>query len=213
VMIRINLLPRSKKRLGSSANNQVWVAGYVAAALVLSGLFAFLHLSRRSELVELQRQNKVIQEQIAQERASVGDLKEVQAALERSRQLEEVVTGLLNARSGPARMLMELSNILTPGEGPSIDPEKLAELRRTNPSAGYTVGWDTRRLWLRSFSETSRKCAITGVGKNNEDVAEFLRRLEISDLFHDVSLRSTEAESGQTGLGFISFGLGCGVSY
>lgn len=212
-MIRINLLPRASKQAGRQLNNQIWAGGYLGAVLVLCGGLAFLYLQLDSEAQEIARQNQVIQQQIADVKAQVGNLDQVKAALERSKQLEKVVGDLLRARSGPARMLMELSNVLTPGEGPTIDANKLAQLRRVNPEAGFTVGWDTRRLWLRSFEEQGGSCSIAGVGKNNEDVAEFLRRLEVSELFDEVALRATQAEQGKEGLALISFDLGCKVSY
>ena len=109
-------------------------------------------------------------------------------------------------------MLMELSNILTPGKGPTVDPEKLAELRKDNPTAGYSVAWDARRLWLDSFLDRDGKCLIRGVGKSNEDVAEFLRRLEVSEMFANVSLDSTRANK-TGGTGTIAFDVKCKVTY
>ena len=114
------------------------------------------------------------------------------------------------------RVLVELSHILSEGGRPTVSAERLDEVRRENPLAGFNVGWDPRRLWLTSFTEADRKCAIRGFGKTNEDVAEFLRRLSLSDLFQKVTLQSTS--SATTGIPgaivvVVAFELSCQVRY
>jgi type IV pilus assembly protein PilN len=111
---------------------------------------------------------------------------------------------------------MELSQILSPppGGGPTIDPEALEEMRRDNPLAGFNRSWDPRRLWLKSFEETDGNCKITGLGRTNEDVAEMLRRLALSELFTGVTLTKTQSTTvAGLGLSLISFELTCQVSY
>ena len=71
-----------------------------------------------------------------------------------------------------------------------------------------------RRLWLDSFTETMHKCTILGYGKTNEDVAEFLRRLNISNVFDEVKLQSTAAAVDEkTALPVVRFALSCEVKY
>jgi len=109
---------------------------------------------------------------------------------------------------------VELSQLLSEGGGPTVSPERLAALRRDNPLAGFNPGWDTRRLWLTSFTEQDRACLIRGFGKTNEDVAEFLRRLNISNLFEKVSLTATSAALEPGGsVPIVSFDLSCQVRY
>ncbi|HEX5658912.1 MAG TPA: PilN domain-containing protein, partial [Polyangiales bacterium] len=132
--------------------------------------------------------------------------------LEQSKQLEAVVKGLKDARQGPHRMLLELSSILSPGKGPTIDPAKLDDLRKSNPEAGVSGGWDTRRLWVTGFEENARSCRIIGEARNNEDIAEFLRRLALSAVFDDVVLvRTGTPRTGASAL--VAFELTCKVRY
>ena len=70
------------------------------------------------------------------------------------------------------------------------------------------------RLWLVRFEENNRECRIEGVGRTNEDVAEFLRRLQLSELFDNVTLQRTEAEEdSQSSFELIKFELRCRVTY
>ena len=216
-MIRINLLPEAKRSAGGGPGSQAWGTLYLVAGLLWCAALGFAWASTNSQLNQHEAENAELEAQIKRVKGSSGNLEEIQAKLDRSKQLENVVTELLDARQGPARVLMELSHILSPGVGPSVDPKRLEALRRNNPQAGFTPGWDTRRLWITEFKEQSRECAIAGVGKNNEDVAEFLRRLSLSELFDDVTLHKTAAETvkeeGGGGSLMIAFDLTCSVKY
>lgn len=214
-MIRINLLPAGKKQArASSGSTQTWVIAYLMAAFVWCVVLGVFWRVKYGELEEQQKANAEIDSQVQAARAKTADIKSVEEKLQKSKQLEAVVLELQSARQGPTRLLMELSRILSSEGGPSIDAKRLEELRRDNPLVGFNPGWDYRRLWLTSFSEESRECVIDGFGKSNEDVAEFLRRLTLSDLFSEVTLDSTkiEPEPG-TGAPLVKFQLTSKVRY
>lgn len=215
-MIRINLLPVGKKqaRAASTGNAQTWVIAYLLAAFVWCVILMIFWRVKYSELEEQQKANLEIDRQVQTAKAKTADIKTVEDKLQRSKQLEAVVLELQSARQGPTRLLMELSRILSSEGGPSIDPKRLEELRRDNPLVGFNPGWDYRRLWLTSFSEDSRECVIDGFGKSNEDVAELLRRLTLSDLFSEVTLDSTKIENDSaSGTPLVKFQLTSKVRY
>ncbi|MDQ3033651.1 MAG: PilN domain-containing protein [Myxococcota bacterium] len=217
-MIRINLLPQAKRQARGAAGPGIgssgWVVAYAAAALVTCVVLALVYFSKDSELSEQRARNAALESQIAQVTQQSANIEEVRAALQRSTELEQVVAELERARFGPTRVLMELSSILSAAGGPTIDPQRLEQLRRGNPLAGFNRSWDTRRLWLTSFEESDRRVRIRGVGKTNEDVAEFLRRLTLSESFGDVHLDKTEAiEEQETHLPLVAFELTATVRY
>ncbi|HEY6881733.1 MAG TPA: PilN domain-containing protein [Polyangiales bacterium] len=213
-MIRINLLPHKRSAAASpAAGARVWGYAYLGAAAVWCLALAFVYFGLMSDLEQAKAQNAEIERQVKLVKDQSGNLEELQKQLEQSKKLEEVVRGLRDARQGPHRMLLELSAILSPGRGPTIDPVKLDELRRSNPEAGITSGWDTRRLWVSGFEEYEpRKCRIVGEARNNEDIAEFLRRLALSTVFDDVVLvRTGVPRSGANAL--VAFELTCKMRY
>jgi type IV pilus assembly protein PilN len=110
-------------------------------------------------------------------------------------------------------MLLELSRILSEGGGPTVPADQLDQMRRDSPLTVYNPGWDVRRLWIESFEETAHKCTISGFGKTNEDVAEFLRRLNISEVFDKITLTSTSAAGDREGGTAVKFSLSCEVKY
>lgn len=213
-MIRINLLPAAKRAAVSSGSAQLWGAGYLLGLFAWGVLLFFLYLNTNSKVEEQRAANAALEQEIAQAKQKSANIGDVEAKLAKSRQLEDVVGKLQTARQGPTRVLMELSQLLSEDGGPTVSQERLAALRRDNPLAGFNGGWDPRRLWLTSFSEQNRQCAIRGYGKTNEDVAEFLRRLNLSNLFEKVSLTATaSATDPGSSLPVVSFDLSCQVRY
>lgn len=212
-MIRINLLPEAKRAVsGGGGNTQIWGIVYLLACFGWGVVLFFFYLNTKNTLEEQRAANSALEQEIAQAKAKSTNIGEVEAKLAKSRQLEDVVKKLQTARQGPTRVLIELSHILSDGGKPTVSAERLDEVRRENPLAGYNASWDSRRLWLTAFTEADRKCAIRGYGKTNEDVAEFLRRLSLSELFQKVTLQST-ASAQVAGNNVVAFELSCAVRY
>jgi type IV pilus assembly protein PilN len=214
-MIRINLLPEAKRgAVATGGSSQMWGVIYLLSCFAWGVVLFLVYLNYNSVLEEQAAKNSELQGQIDRAKSQTENIGEVEAQLAKSKQLEEVVGGLQAARQGPARVLMELSKILSEGGGPTVVSEQLEALRRDNPLGAYNPGWDIRRLYIDSFQETQRKCTITGYGKSNEDVAEFLRRLNVSEVFDKVTLQSTTAATeNTTGLPVVKFSLSCEVKY
>jgi type IV pilus assembly protein PilN len=215
-MIRINLLPQAKRATASAATGtQVWGYLYLASAVVWCIALSFVYFSLVSDRDQALAQNAEVERQVQRVKQQGGNLDELQKQLEKSREVERVVNELLAARQGPTRMLLELAAILSQGRGPTVDPVKLEELRRANPEAGFSPGWDTRRLWIKSFKEDQLACTIQGQARNNEDIAEFLRRLSLSTAFDEVALvRTDQPQADASGsAASVNFELKCKVRY
>lgn len=186
-MIRINLLAQ-KKRAEKSEGSQVWLAVVMVLVLAeVAALFVF-HSVKAEELSDQLRKNAELTSQIEQAKRNVANHDQVKAELATLRAREEAIQKLQTARSGPTAILMELARILTPGRGPSVDPDRLAQLRRDNPLSVFNPNWDARRLWITGFVEAQRKLKIDGKARDGEDVSELARRLNLSSYFYDVRL-------------------------
>ena len=215
-MIRINLLPQNRKAQsgGGGESTQVWIAAYLLTTAALLVCFGGIYYAYEGDLDEQSRINADLSNQITAAQEQTKDIEKVRAEIARSRDLERVVADLQRARLGPTRVLLEIAKILSENGGPTIDPARLEEERSRNPLAGFNPGWDPRRLWLTTFEEENRGCKMAGLGKTNEDVAEFLRRLSLSDSFEMVQLEKTEAlENAESATPLVRFELSCKVRY
>jgi type IV pilus assembly protein PilN len=217
-MIRINLLPAAKRQARAQSSGPSgatgWVVGYLGGALVCGVILTVVYTQFAGELRELTARNRALEDEIETLESQTADIDDVRAELEQSRELEEVVAELQRARLGPTRLMIELSHVLSSGGGPTIDARRLEEIRRDNPLAGFNSSWDFRRLWLTEFTEEERGVEIRGLGRTNEDVAELLRRLTLSELFEEIALTRTEStEDSESHLDLIAFEMAGRVRY
>lgn len=206
-MIRINLLAQ-KKRAEKSEASQVWLVAVMVVVLAeVAALFVF-HSVKAEELADQQRKNAELTSQIEQAKRNVANHEQVKAQLATLRAREAAIQKLQTARSGPTAILMELARILTPGRGPSVDPDRLAQLRRDNPLSVFNPNWDSRRLWVTGFVEAQRRLKIDGKARDGEDVSELARRLNLSAYFYDVKLLPASREQD-----FVKFSIEAKVRY
>jgi len=223
-MIRINLLPTDKKkrtrRIAPSPlptgdlGLGTWAAVYAGAIAIWLVVLGILYFAQSGELEAVNQENKTLEARRDELQGKTKGLADVEGRLEKSRRLEKVVQELERARRGPTRAVMELSKVLSSPGGPTINPAELERMREDNPLAGFNESWDVRRLWLSRFEEIERECKITGMGRSNEDVAEFLRRLTLSEIYESVTLQRTRAANDpDTGLQVVGFDITCKVKY
>jgi type IV pilus assembly protein PilN len=223
-MIRINLVPSDRKKRARRAapaavpmgelSLRAWGAIYAGAIVVWLAVLGVFYFVQSGDLEMTSQENKTLEVRRDELQGKTKGLTEVEAQLEKSRRLEKVVQELERSRRGPTRAVMELSKVLSSPGGPTIDPAELERMRQENPLAGYNESWDPRRLWLTRFEEIDRECKITGLGRSNEDVAEFLRRLTLSEIYDDVTLQRTRAvNDSETGLQMVGFDITCKVKY
>ncbi|RYZ01886.1 MAG: hypothetical protein EOO73_33855 [Myxococcales bacterium] len=206
-MIRINLLAQ-KKRTERSDGSQVWLAVVMVVILAEVAALFVLHSFKAEELSVQQRKNAELTSQIDQAKRNVASHEQVKAELALLRARETAIQKLQSGRSGPTAILMELARILTPGRGPSVDPDRLAQLRRDNPLAVFNPTWDARRLWVTGYVEAQRKLKIDGKARDGEDVSELARRLNLSSYFYDVRLLPATREND-----FVRFSIEAKVRY
>ena len=189
-MIRINLLPekRAAQRRSAAAEGQAWLV-IVAGILVFEVIgLMLLQKSKNDELAKLVKHNQEIQANIDDIKRQIANRDEIKNQLKELRDREDAIQKLESARTGPTSVMLELSHILTPGRMPTVDRDKLEQLRRDDPQAVPNANWDARRLWLTNYDEVDRRVHLAGLARDGEDVSEFLRRLALSDFFYDVRM-------------------------
>jgi type IV pilus assembly protein PilN len=225
-MIRINLLPQKKglKTRASAAQaaadsdsdggSQVWLL-FVAGALLLEiVVLIFVYKSKLDQLGLVEHKNDELKGTIGQIDKDMANHELIKTQLKELRDREEAIQKLQGARTGPTAALLELSRMLTTGRGPTVDRDKIEQLRRENPLAVPNPNWDTKRVSLTGYTELDRTVKISGIARDGEDESEFLRRLSVSDLFYDVKLLpATKTTDPVTHLELIKFDISAKVRY
>jgi type IV pilus assembly protein PilN len=191
-VVRVNLLPDRRpagRRPGAAAEpQQTWVFGVLGAFATAVIVCLFIQKVKQDQLTAILAEKERVQEQIDGIKRQIADHKEIKDRLQDLRDREDAIQKLQSARSGPTSTLLELARLLTPDRGPTVDRDKLEQLKRDNPAEAYNANWDPRRLWLTSYVEQDRAVRIDGVARDGEDVSELQRRLKLSDYFTEVKL-------------------------
>ncbi len=208
-MIRINLLPTRKAKRQEASQRQFLLMGLAVLATI--GLVIFFHLQATNELERAQHDNTILQADVARLKQELGDYDKIRGQREELLKQRKTIQSLEAGRTGPVYLLRELSEILSPGKGPTFDRVTYEETLRKDPNAGFT-NWETKRAWLDSYTETKLEVKIRGAAKSNEDVAEFLKRLNSSVFFKDVNLDAT-AQASKGSVKYVNFGLSAKVIY
>ena len=224
-MIRINLLPQKKQarrrgdagspiELSSGGESQVWLAFVLGAVLLEVIVLLFVYKMKQDQLTQVQKHNSELTGNIDNIKREIAQHATIKAQLKELRDREEAIQKLQGARTGPTATMLELSRILTPGRGPTVDRDKLEQLKRDNPNAVPNASWDPRRLWLSAFKEQDRLVRLSGFARDGEDVSEFLRRLTLSDYFYEVKLLpASKAIDSTTKLELVKFEMSAKVRY
>ena len=211
-MIKINLLPvKATKRREQGVRQLIIGLVTVSAALVAIIIF---NSAQRSQINQMRADNQATSRAIAQLKAEIGDYEVVKAQRDELIRQRDAIKRLQANRSGPTHMMRELSDILTPGKGPTFNKEQYEETIKRDPNAGFNPNWDTRRAWLISYVEQSHSVKIKGGAKSDEDVAEFLKRLKVSAFFSEVYWQQTKPEvDTKLNVSYVTFDVTCRVNY
>lgn len=188
-MLRINLLPIKQDRRKEAGRNQV-LFGLLVLAME-AAIFVVLWLNINSDVAAQRNANNAIKSQVDRIKSQVKDHKKILAEIEEFEKRQAAIDDLQAARTGPVFVMLELSKILSKGGRPYLDHDAYQQKIQGNPALAFDENWDYRRLWLDSFDENDRNVRLTGQGLTHEDVAEFLRRINLSKFFVSSELLST----------------------
>ncbi len=188
-MIKINLLPIKQDRRREAGRNQVIIG---ALALVLEiVIFVVLHTSAVARINEQKNRNNRVKNEVEILQKEVKNHQNILNEIAEFEKRQAAIDELLAARQGPVYVLLELSNIMSKRGRPHLDQDAYQEMIRIDPAAGYDENWDFRRVWISRFKEKDRRVRISGDALTHEDVAEFLRRINLSSFFTASELIST----------------------
>jgi type IV pilus assembly protein PilN len=211
-MIKINLLPVKAAKRREQGQKQL-LAGVVVISAALVAIIAF-HGTQVSKINQMRDDNQKLSRAIAQLKAEIGDYDLIKAQRDELIRQRDAIKRLQANRSGPTYMMRELSDILTPGKGPTFNKEQYEDRIKRDPNAGFNPNWDTRRAWLISYAETAHSVKLKGGAKSDEDVAEFLKRLKVSAFFSDVYWQQTQPEvDTKLNVSYVTFDVQCRVNY
>jgi len=159
-MIRINLLPVRAAQKKEKLISQIVI---LVGAIVVVGLGCFAVQSLLvSKIDNVRTEITNAENEINQLNKKIGEVNKIKQLTAELDEKKKVLENLEASRSGPVKILDELSNVI---------PDK---------------------VWIDSFQLSSGSIALRGQGTTEEIIAVFLRDLEDSPYFQGVELGSVK---------------------
>jgi type IV pilus assembly protein PilN len=172
-MIEINLMPHREARKIAELRQTV---ALLVLGLILCGggiFFASTGISGKLERAEISvSQLEAAIEQYKPQQKQVSSFRKKREDLENKL---DVISGLEAQRTGPVRLLAEISNLV---------PE---------------------RLWLEALSTKGSDVSMEGSSIDTGIVADFLRSLNRSKYFSDIDLKRTQSGKEVDGVKLVNF--------
>jgi Tfp pilus assembly protein PilN len=213
-MIRINLVGGQKKKARASEGGEKNVmVGFGVLAAVAAATFLLIHRPMAASIADLEAENTKNEAQKKKLEDETKELKVLRDEKAADEARWNAITKLDSARSVPAWMLWELSNIMTRGRQPQLT-EAMKEELRTNLNRPWQDGWDAKHVWIISFKETNSRFTLEGGAQSDSDATQLALRMQASMFFDDVSPKGGEEEVDKdTGLTYYKFTITGGVRY
>jgi type IV pilus assembly protein PilN len=155
-MIKINLLPVPKARRVEGLIIQA-VLGISALVAVAVGCY-FVTMSKRGSIDSINLEIVNRQRMIDELQAQVGKVEGFKQQAQNLEQQLNVIRGLEKGRSGPVKLLDEMTDLIP------------------------------RRVWITNYKEQDKKVTIEGVGENGPAIADFMESLKTAKYFANVQL-------------------------
>lgn len=171
-MIRINLIPVPKVRKQEKLILEAVIG--VAVVVVTVVVCYFIGAQMSAGIGDIQAENAQIQQRINELRAKVGEVEKYKEKARTLQQQLNVIRDLERGRSGPVRVLDELTEIVP------------------------------RKLWILSFDENQGNVKIEGIATDGTVIADFLENIKKARFFQNAVLeRVTSSPGGDDNQRFI----------
>lgn len=214
-MIRINLLPRKKKkRKAAPIEGEKTIAiGMGIAMAFCAGLYFFIHLPQQEKLdtkkksaTKMRRDNQAISDKTKGYDA-------LKKSFDSTKKQAASIKLLNDARATPANFLFELASILKKGGGPSMT-DAMVEKVKLNENLLWQKNWDPSNVWIESLTENTGKFTLVGAAQSDGDATQLAHRLSASMYFDDVQPEgSAKKEVKSGGMTIYSFRITGKVRY
>jgi len=180
-MIRINLLPYRAAQKKENIRRQISI--FVLAVIMIVGILVYYNMSLNSDIDALNTQIKNTKSMLAQVEKQARQVDEIKKAFDRLKQKTDVIKNLETNRKIAVQLLDNMTTLVA--EKVSVSSSEASADSDTKP---------VKRLWFTNFQENRDQIELQGIALDNKTIADFMSRLEASDLFMNVNLKTIKQQ-------------------
>lgn len=195
-MIRINLLPYRAARKKENIRKQIGIFFLSLLVVVAILLFYNMRLQKRIDVLTAKiAENKTMLAKFENQAKEVDRIKNAFNNLENK---TKVIKNLETTRNDAVWLLDNMTKLVAEHTLSSSGSDSLSDKDSTL----------AKRLWFTSFEAKANKVSIRGIAMDNKTVADFMTRLESSELYKNVNLNTLKQQKTNK-LNLKSFDIDC----
>lgn len=181
-MIRINLLPYRAERKKENILRQLNIFLLAFFIVFVALLYYSIHLAVKIDALNTKIKNT--KTMLAQAEKQAKKVDQIKKALERLEQKTMVIKDIETNRRASVLLLENMTKMVA--EKTSISTSDGSEDSDNRP---------VKRLWFNSFRASSGNINIRGTALDNKTVADFMSRLEESNLYENITLKTIKQQT------------------
>jgi type IV pilus assembly protein PilN len=156
---------------------------FVLAVIMVAGILLYYNISLNNDIDALNTQIKKTKSMLAQVEKQARQVDEIKKAFDRLKQKTDVIKNLETNRKIAVQLLDNMTTLVA--EKISVSSSEASADSETKPA---------KRLWFTNFQENGDDINIQGIALDNKTIADFMSRLEVSDLFMNVNLKAIKQQ-------------------
>ena len=180
-MIRINLLPYREAQKKENIRRQISI--FILAVIMVVVILLYYNMSLNNDIDALNTQIKNTKSMLAQVEQQAKKVDEIKKAFDRLKQKTDVIKSLETNRKIAVQLLDNMTTLVA--ENVSISQSEASADSDSKP---------VKRLWFTNFQENGDQINLRGIALDNKTIADFMSRLEASNLFMNVNLKTIKQQ-------------------
>jgi type IV pilus assembly protein PilN len=194
-MIRINLLPYRESRKKESILRQINI--FLVVFFVVFVILLYYSIWLGNKIDDLNTNIKNTKTMLTQAETKAKKVDQIKNELEKLGHKTDVIKSIEMNRRAPVLLLENMTKMVAENSSNSTSDE----------SAGND-NKPVKRLWFTNFESSGEKINIKGIALDNKTIADFMSRLEESNLYKNVNLKTITQEKVDK-LNLKNFEIGC----
>ncbi len=180
-MIRINLLPYRAAQKKENIRRQISI--FVLAVIMVVGTLVYYNINLNNDIDALNTQIKNTKSMLAQLEKQAKKVDEIKKAFNTLKQKTDVIKSLETNRKIAVQLLDNMTTLVA---------EKVSTSQ--SEASADSDSKPVKRLWFTNFQANGDDINIQGIALDNKTIADFMSRLETSDLFMKVNLKTIKQQ-------------------
>ncbi len=175
-MIHVNLLPFRAARKKENVRRQVTIALLTVVFVVTA--MAYYHVRLNNTIVEWTAKIDNIKLELLKVEQKAKKVDRIKNALKKLRKKIKIISDLETKRKLAVSLLDQMTQMVVANV-----PSAESESKDAKP---------TKRLWFTSLQSSNKTVTMNGIALDNKTVADFMTRLETSEFFNNVNLKTLQ---------------------